>query len=1622
MSDFLPNPSPGFAPAPVNSVQYNAQAVEAQARKREEDTQVRTGGSGMSGMLGMIPDWIKTPVEAFGSFAHSAYTNVISRPISTFLLATYIGSGESDSMGQSWANLFDGDIWDRAWNDSKHVSPGQALEFGLHTLATGSDIKSEMMKPVQYKPNDIYGRPIIDQNGNRVDVNLNATGFIWDNPDAVQVHFDSGIQKYISGGLDFYSSWYLDPTALAGRGVGMFRQMAYVKPMVETERKSALLARPAQALAAKAGLDKSGQKVTTNVAKNVGSSTFTSMGDLIMKQKEKLGDSFGDWVTHQNWSKNSADSGSLANALSRAGDRKSVDSILAVSMGDRNALAQLTRDNAELGVQMNMLQKRKDGLIANNPVDPATGKHAAQIQLQLEDLSKDMELIDAQRGVLTGRASQFETMKNGMYFNNVLSPIMSNFGQYARGLDTIGKAGGGISTPVRYAAKLAYNNLYVRPVRIISGTTWNGVRAPGHIAIDAEDSHRALTASLQEAKAYSNAEIQELVGRYVNADRATKDYMIAHYDQMTVGRIASKYGLNDSEAAAIYRKVGGLKARARDGRVYSTATITTQDGGKLRADHVADDGSLVVVSPVLNSQLQNTHILTDYEHMDRVLKYNAGAFKKLLREGEIRARAGTQGPISASDMEDILSEAKEGFKTSKRYKALEFADSANDVFSSLWKFNVLLRLGYGPRAIADDFMGQVATLGASNMFYDRLLKGGRGQFVRQFNKTFGDRTGVQQQLASIDLGIEHLTGQIAKHEARIERIQQYLPPGQSYLGRGAKGRKQFNQRTSELRKTQAQLDDATTQRNLLREQRNKVGAASNKLSDNYAIMPDGTAFPLPYEGPTGQMSRDMLSGRRTIDSMMGGTASSMWNEFRNGDWRTITFENSDYVSSYLRVLNQQFKGDAAVEAVLRGENMGKWLATNEGRAYRKSASPSMRNMSVEDHAYRIEQTVEQMLPANTLEGSALRELVANGASESKIAKAVRDVQKVNGPKGFAPDVQAAGIEYNLGKGNLHESIGQVMDKWYDVMNRMPSEALSRNPLFFQLYRQHASDLWNSAKDSGVSKISAREQERIAERARQLAVKDVKKLTFNMDYETKLAHALRFVAPFWGPTQESFTRWGHIIADKPEILGHAANIYTSPIRAGWMVDNDGNHVDQDGYVTNPDGTKRLAKKSEMHIQLQAPQWAAKALGIDGGSVIDIPINTLNLTLQNDPWYNPGTGPWVQIPASWVATHGDPSWGDTMKSLGILQNVTPDISEQLLGSGPKALSQFIFGEDKEQQQRDMAYVMQAEDYKWKTGMRDTEPTWQEVKDKVAHGATLRAWMKATLPVSSSFKDPYQYFRDRYKELVQADQNTADQIFLAKYGDAAFAFTGAMTYNRKGLPSTVEAVLKDQKYAYLTDADPDLAALIVNPTPGEPFSQTAYVQQMMSGDRRQLTAQEVRERGEANAGWAMYDKYMNGIRYQLHQAGMSSFSQNGAKRFDNMRKAVGILLTSPTIGGQDNRFYNEQFAKQFMTIDRTKDDRQAAAMNKIVREGSLVADPMRSDIRSLASYMDYRNALQQTLIEREKAGGSADIRSDSNRDLRYQFSTAAAALVEADTKFESLYNRWLDRDMFDQHNPMG
>lgn len=1601
-----PAPSPGLAPAPVGSSDYaqNLQdSIDAYARQEQASLQYRAQNPGDNGIL---PDWLMKPIEYVGSKMYAVWRPV-ARAITTPILASQIAKASAgNGQGGQWGNLLSGDVWDRAWADAKHVSPGQ----GIYSLAANFFTT----------PSELFHNLNKGQPGNSL---------IWDNPNNVRDFFDHGSQKYLSGGLDAVVSWYADPFVLAGKTAGIASRAAYYRPLVRTRQTTIAgkaletATKPLGKISPKLQFDAS--KITI---KSPSDSVLDSFKANILKQDPNNVEA---WVANQPWARNSADAGAIANAIGKAVRRgpDELDDVLKVTMGSQAAKDSLRLRNAELEKQLDAIDQAQKAIPATLPAN--VGPTALAIYGRAIDYyAKQAQVINNEQRFLESAINARGAIKE-LRYNPILTPAAQAAGRTAR---AAASAGAKILRDRRFAGSVVFNNLFLKPVRMIGGAllmapakdAWQAIRPNGWVDLHDTQAFREVQAQLQESKAFTPEEIAGHVSDFLKADSAeARGVHLVGLETTIAERIARKYGLTEEQGRTIYAQLGGQRAAAQSGRVYSTAKITLADGTEVPIDVIDDAGNIIAPHPVLNTQLENTHTMLDFQHFDKVLRYNGSAIGRLIDAGK-----------TANEAASAIRSGEASVRNTAGYKALR-ANQALSVFAGvmgqLWKFNVLLRLGYGPRAISDDLLGQVARQGAYQTILERgITQGGLRNVIKNINNAFNDPSLYHARRMSLEGGVQTSTERIADLTRKRDQIAQYLPPNVN-PPKGSAARKLHAKRQSDINDLEAEI---ARQHQMISDTRGSLANLDKwhaKAGTGWISLPDGTAIPAAFEGAQGALFKDLNSGRRTIDSMMGGSASDLLNYFRSGSWDVLDparltneAEKSRYLGAWLRDVQHQIAQDPAMKAYYDGWDLEKWFRTPEGQAYRK-ASP-YKSTAPDIHADRLQAHAEHYLPTIAADGSRLklgeqlRLGVVKSANDATMAKYMKDFLKAHPTE--APAIQAEGLAHVLGTSGFTQTAGRIIDKWYHVMNQLPSEILSRNPLFNTLYKSHAAEIQAQHAAEGITHLSNSQIQDLAELARKRALVDVKKLTFNMDFESKLAYQMRFIAPFFGPMQESFTRWGRIMAEKPEVFGHFVQAHTAPIRGGYAVDQNGNEVSSDGYVTNPDGSRKLVAKGDMHVRFQMPDYLAKKLG---AKQVDMPINTLNLVLQNDPWYNPGTGPWVQLPANEIANHVDPRVGDFMEKVGILpQGISiGDQLNPLKGSMARAIETIMAPENSDAIQNQMLQIMQAEDYKWKNHMRSTEPKWTEIQQKAKHNIWLKAFMSLTLPVSANLQDPYQMFRDKYRELQQSDPTNADAIFYDRYGEAAFAFTASRSKNITGLPASAEGVMAGERWANLIHENPDYAMLIAGPESAGTYSDTAYRQQLNAGDRAKISAKDAMDRMEANAGWVVFQRQMKGLKAVLLDRGLSSFNDPGAEDLKKIKQATVSVLGDPYLadGVTPNPHYNEQWSTQYKTFDPIKDDRNALALENIAKAKELNAkdsngDLIRKDILGLQLYLAARHTIKGELATRKAQGGSDDIEANSNLDLKQIFQDNIDAITEKYTAFQTLHDRWLSRDMFDHY----
>ncbi len=1029
------------------------------------------------------------------------------------------------------------------------------------------------------------------------------------------------------------------------------------------------------------------------------------------------------------------------------------------------------------------------------------------------------------------------------------------------------------------------------------------------------------------------------------------------------------------------------QAAAGQQRVYGTATMPDpRDPARtIRVADVEADGSRVVSTPIFDTQLANSHVLMDFRTFERALDAHGSSFKKM------KARVG------------------DGW-----YKVNEVADT----LSTVWKFAQLFRLGYAPRALADDFLGQVARFGGLAMA-QRAITGGKimlQDFTR--GKWASDSVAAARQTE----------GMLAQHIDELGVFQVEIK--------------------NELNRARAMGADAATIQRLeddMLDITDEIATAKATHADMGALVAYGAqmrdvkvgreVFSGAFAGKQGELFRDLAAGQRNFANLMGSQADWYLKKMRRLNWDNITVSShgaQKHMDAWIRHVNDQIGQSSIGREVLRGKSetqLVDWMRnTPEGQKYRRDIG--LKNMSDFELAQRVKAQVDYVLDPAMPGMDIARQAILQGKLEKEMLEQV--------PASARPMVNGEQFRYAEGTSPVAQLLDKSITGWYNLANQMPATKLLRNPLFGQSYKAHLADQVRLLRAQGVTHIDEGLRKTLETNARKGALDDVKKFTFTMDHETKMAYMMRHFGAFFGAQQESWNRWARIISDKPDVLARVAQVYGAPARAGLITDHDGNPVDASGHAVDPvTGERKLVKYSDRRMIVQVPEYLGgkelnKTLGLDEEASFVIPMSSLELILNHGDGALPvGAGPYVQIAANHFAQE-DPKFADWAKKLGVLPFGPQDSWTDFINPNTGKRLGDATDDMGATKQRALFHMMQVENYKWEQGLRDTQPTWKELKDRADRWTIFRTAAAWSLPFSVNGQDPYQFFRDEFQRYQKLDPDTADEKFYEKYGDSFYQFTQSMSKNNTGLRPTAESVKMSKYYRDLIDkVGPEFAGLIVGDEGDGVYSEGAYFYQKThsagisstSTQRETMSAAEAWKKTNLARGWQQYNQMLSAVNAELFDRGMTTFDDPGAEDLKAKKKGIVMMLTEQYLpDGEVNPFYNEAWEAEFNSLDKGKYDRQAFKMQSIVADPELWAKAvnpdgtvgMRSDIYSLATYLSARQQMNKALLIRKMDGGSDDPRAQSNYDLKNSWDQFVMQLIEQDTRFAWVHSRWFATDM--------
>lgn len=1579
------------------------------------------------------------------------WSNGISQPLATAALVGKLGRRSSnDPIG------FDKDFWStanwsKAWHAANHISPGQA--FVMNPGEAERAIESPLLyykPPEAYLPPGFAALPEAQQQQILRDAGMPAIG----NAYVEKQRGDSGWFKYGTGALDFAALTFLDPTVIAGKTISGIRAVKIAQKAPRGGWSQASIDElvsnsQTQALMRGIWANKDNPQLINNTT---------------LAQRSGMGPRFGSIVSKLN-------------------DPEELELFIRTGMGDMRAVTELKARNSLVADRMNSVTSRTAALdlmrarYANSPHMQQLVDHE---MTRLEGLKNaDAVLMDRYRSILTSEAllDQLHVSRWSMAraearteAQNVYraAPARGGHRPVSINVGIPGSSGARTINTYVHTRLEGAGDYFSGPVTLIRSL--KNMHPNGYMRLDTIDRD-----SLNELRGY----LARIPGiRPENRQRIMNEYLATTTEAErlgvldTVGRlgaaqVAKKHGLSLEDGEAFYRKHQELRMGELDNmKRYSAALRSPEDvaaGAPLHIDEFTTDGGKVSLSPFTVTRLVNGHTFQDLDELDKVLARHGSRFETLrLATGSAR-------------------DAMEGFA---------------DYSSYLWKFSTLFRLGYIPRILGDDLASQWASVGTAAMAL-RTARGVMNAFengarwiarpalkAREENALNGMGY-ANEELALVEPHLARLTGQVRAEEAArqgaFRRAQARHTAAQRRLAAldpadvtpKAQAVRQFaTQRERELRsarlsaslpadnaRTRA-MESLTQRQDLLTRYRDLQSRAATDYAEqqkkvtqgNQSFNLDGHVIPAAFGGRSGEYHRALISSDESVGNIFATNKQLMQGNLERsfdhgGQVISAAQDEVKHATAWAHAINNQIMQDPLQRMIVSGqmrtpEQASAWMRnTGEGIAYRRRL-PKMR--ATDDIAKSQFYEVDQYLHTPEIRMKALEE---GGVTPDWLRRATPDVVD-------RPDVHTG----RVGNSQLTHALAldRVIQKFYKIAAAIPSDRMSRHPLFNQFYEGHVKRMWNQRKGAGmdVSKVSVEDVEQLAHNARQLALRDTRNLVFDIAHRSDAAAAMRFLSPFFSATAESFQRWGRVIADKPQTVGYAGRFFNAPLANGAVQDLDGNTVNQDGYTyipvypLNADGTvnydakprviKRQVPKSQRYIVTRVPKWLAEspagaALNItEADGKLMMSQNSINMVTQGDPWFSPGVGPIVQIPVN-EFVKDKPRAAELAREIGILPfgPTGGGVIERTAGAVlPNTLRNFLTAYDTSDNryQSIKLQIMQREIFDWTQAHGGVRPSQSEVgkmQQRVADKAR-RYWLFSAVsafvqPMATIRKDPYQFYRDQYNALRRNNPLTADDEFLERYGESYFVFAQE-TSKSQGIAPTMKAVGLAQKYSTEIAQNPELAALVIGPEGNGPYSPEAYTYELnhpltpggAEMMRSKMSADEALKENQRRLGWAKYTKKMNELNANLRNAGFASFEDDGAEDFKADKKAWTSLYAEPLYpDGTVNPYYNAEWSKDFFTQDQRKYERLIPGLTQIARS-DLADQPGRSDLRTLQQYLGGRQALAEQLNGLKEEGLPHTLAAQANIDLRKQWIIFVDGLIETDTRFGDLYHRYLSRDM--------
>jgi hypothetical protein len=1374
---------------------------------------------------------------------------------------------------------------------------------------------------------------------------------IFDKQQLAEANQENPLFKTTSGLTSAYVGWKAYPLTVGGKLAKIGKESIYNRPVAGQSEKLAEEAVPG--------------------ATSKGAQAYQSFDNFIKNN---------DAATIENHPAiaKSADPKLLASTLAKADDATR-SMVLGVARGDVNALSDLLAKHGELQTQIDRYAGALDVV-----------KEGGEVFVKFPGQSKATLIKDSNKEILDNELKMAQ--KNDAYLNNIAQVKSSMVNQQYAGTPWLEKLnqlraenkiaatfGATTEKPSTGWVSDIYQKSYLsRPIRTLH---WLGDSKPNnYVDFNSPIGGDTLRANLRNATmtGYDSSKATELWNSWINAMTSSdKINVMKKIEDEMVGHEFDKANLSLELKDAVLQKLHGE-------RDYISSELQ-------KAGYFIDPIEGVrYESPALISQLANgMHMLPIEDLRTAIRKY----------KNSLPTR--TAGDI-----------AKNGV-----FETKDALSAALEVFNSTWKFGTLFRAGYPQRIVADEQIRMLlATEGAAN----RLALGSLGNYaagkinnnfisnmVKKQKFTVGHIVPAQKEYELLDIQ----AGQLRKQIQMLEDAKAtHVPFSNGVVGKpvtenvGLDAAEQFRQELAEVEKHKQVLSNYILDQKEIR----KLSIGKQQKQDSTVVNINGENFNGPFAGTQGEIAKSITSGADTAVRMIVGENNLLkpLRRTRSAE-AAITPDMPQHTASWEHVLNAQISNDLVARLLMDPKMTERKIIsalreTQEGKFYLNEQG--IRFGDEADHIEKIRHMVDTYAPTQALRDKIL----------DKSLKA-QDLIDLFPDRMARPVVHSDIVEDTLGTSNFAKRALALRGNLMKWLGSVGPDVLSRSPYYQYTYFNAIENRMAVAREQGMKSIDSETKATWERQAHQEARKTIREKLYDFHKTSNFAALFHFLSPFIQAWEEQLKSYGRIMIEDPSAFGKLQYIWNTPYRNGLVYDENNNPVsDPEKRPKGPGGVPSDPNNDK--IVAQVPTELAKILGmgVDSLQRFEIPMSSLNVVAQGNPWWSPGGGYLLQIPLSKLVIN-QPNLENSLKFLmpyGPSATTWDAIMPSSLRKGV-SLSQ---REDARDYGNTAVLIGKTEIQKYKDGLRETMPTWKEIENRTSKMSMLKLAMSLMLPVTVKFDTPYRPYIDAYYKEMAADPAHATENFYNKYPDY-FIFAGSTSKNTTGVPATPAAVqvLKDNKdlVASLADIDPKYVSLLTFGVPGGQKPTTGarmwLEQNKIPGSK--LTFRTTKdpkgavEDAQAQEGWQKYRAFMNKYDHDLIDLGLSPRSSSPIAQDKNQEKKDFVDNLT-----KDNPYWYKQY--------KLRDSGKAADTTKALT--TLVTDPKFWSVakndklwNTVVEYLNLRVNFRNQLKDAADFGGSASLTAKSNTTIADDWATATTNLKAKDLQFSELFNYWLQND---------